>query len=103
MEERRKMQIDEEFMDEVGLGGMPEAEKRVFIQHAEEELEVRVGQGVGVELSDEQLIEFDQIQDAPEARNWLEQNVPNFREIVMHIYNNFKQELIDERQKILGE
>lgn len=97
------MQIDEEFMEEVGLSEMPEAEKQAFIQHAEEELEVRVGQGVGAELSDEQLVEFDQIQDAAEARTWLEQNVPNFREIVAHIYNNFKQELIGERQKILEE
>jgi len=97
------MQIDEEFMEEVGLGAMPEAEKRAFIQHAEEELEVRVGQGVGAELSDEQLVEFDQIQDVAEARAWLERNVPNFREIVAHIYNNFKQELIGERQKILEE
>lgn len=97
-----KMRIDEEFMEEVGLGAMPEEEKKAFMQHAEEELEVRVGQGVGADLTDEQMREFDQITDLDAAIDWLEQNAPNFRETVAHIYENFKQELINERQSILG-
>ena len=41
------MRVDEQFMEEVGLGAMPEAEKQEFMKHAQEELEVRVGQGIG--------------------------------------------------------
>ena len=57
------MQIDEEFLNEVGLAEMPEDEKRAFMEHAEEELEVRVGQGIGDLLTEEQLDEFDWIVD----------------------------------------
>lgn len=96
------MRIDEQFMEEVGLGAMPEDEKRAFMQHAEEELEVRVGHGVGAGLSDAQLIEFDEISDLNVAEAWLNQNVPNFREIVEGIYQKFKEELIAERNNILG-
>ena len=44
------MQIDEQFMTEVGLGQMPAAEKRAFMDHATEELEVRAGQNIGSQL-----------------------------------------------------
>lgn len=97
------MHVDEKFMEEVGLGAMPAEEKRAFMQHAEEELQVRVGQGIGAEMSDEQLQEFDGISDLKVARSWLEQNVPAYREIVARIYESFKQELLAERQSILGE
>lgn len=96
------MRIDDEFMEEVGLGAMPEAEKQAFMKHAEEELEVRVGQAVGADLTDEQMREFDGIEDLSEATQWLEQNAPNFRETVAHVYEMFKQELINERQHILS-
>lgn len=96
------MHIDERFMDEVGLGGMPEAEKRAFMEHAEEELEVRVGQRIGMGLSDAQMLEFGQIEDEAEATAWLERYAPNFREIVAQVYQAFKRELSDNRQRILG-
>ena len=96
------MRIDEEFMEEVGLGAMPPEEKRAFMQHAEEELEVRVGQAVGADLTDAQMEEFDQMTDLDQAAAWLEQNVPNFREIAEHVFRNFRQELIAERNNILG-
>ncbi len=96
------MRIDEEFMEEVGLGAMPPDEKQAFMQHAEEELEVRVGQAVGADLTDAQMDEFDQITDLSRAAEWLEQNAPNFRETAEHVFKNFKQELISERNSILG-
>ncbi len=96
------MRVDEEFMQAVGLSDMPAEEKRAFMQHAEEELEVRVGQAIGVDLTDEQMMEFEQIEDIDQAAIWLNQNAPNFRDTIAHVYNAFKQELINERQKILS-
>ena len=40
------IRVDEDFMTEVGLTEMPAAEKQAFMDHAEEELEVRVGQKI---------------------------------------------------------
>lgn len=96
------MRVDDQFMEDVGLGAMPADEKRAFMQHAEEELEVRVGRGIGTNLSAEQLNQFDQITDLEKITEWLGQNVPNFREMVSQIYQDFKQEIAAERQNILG-
>lgn len=96
------MRVDDQFMEEVGLGEMPAEEKQTFMKHAEEELEVRVGQNVGMELSDEQMREFDQIEDISVAADWLERNAPNYREIVEKVYETFKQEIMNERQRILS-
>lgn len=34
------MRVDDQFMNEVGLAGMPADERSAFMMHAEEELEV---------------------------------------------------------------
>ena len=96
------MWIDDQFMEEVGLGDMPTEEKRAFMAHAEEELEVRVGQSIGAALSDAQMDEFEQITDDQVATAWLEQNAPNFRETVLHVFQAFKRELQGERQQIVS-
>ena len=87
------MRIDENFMNELGLGDMPAAEKQDFMEQAEAELEVRIGRTIGLDLSDEQMNEFDQITDPDEATSWLKQNVPNFREVVQRVFRDFKAEL----------
>lgn len=97
------IRVDEDFMTEVGLTEMPAAEKQAFMNHAEEELEVRVGQKISAGLSDEQIDEFSRIHDDGDATlSWLERNVPDFRETVMQVFQTFKQELAAERQSILG-
>jgi DNA repair protein RadC len=94
--------IDEQFMAEVGLGEMPAAEKQAFMEQATEELEVRVGRQISAGLSLEQMREFEQIEDSAEITRWLNQNVPNFREEVMNVLMNFKQELMQNRRQILA-
>lgn len=94
--------IDEQFMAEVGLGEMPAAEKQAFMEQATEELEVRVGRQISAGLTLEQMREFEQIEDSAEITNWLNQNVPNFREEVLKVLSSFKQELMRDRQQILA-
>lgn len=96
------IRVDEDFMTEVGLAEMPKAEKAAFMSYAQEELEVRVGQVMSEKLSPEQLSEFGQIDDPQVAGEWLGERVPEFREIVMQIFSDFKQELANERQDILA-
>lgn len=96
------MRIDEAFMNEVGLGDMPAAEKQAFMDHAEEELEVRVGHAVGQGLTIQQLRDFEQLDEGGQAVAWLRINVPNFREIAQNVMREFKNELISERAQILG-
>lgn len=95
------MRIDDMFMEEVGLNEMPDGERQAFMDHAEEELEVRVGHAVSQELSAEQLRDFEEIEEGGQAAAWLKINVPNFREIVQTVVQSFKNELIAERTRIL--
>ncbi len=95
------IRVDDAFMKEVGLGDMPEPEKRAFMEHAQEELEVRVGKSIGAQLTDAQMGEFEGIEDLALAAQWLERNVPAFRQIVENVFFSFKNELIEEKQKIL--
>ncbi len=96
------VRIDDVFMEEVGLAAMPEAEKQAFMEHAEQELEVRVGQRIGAGLSEEKLNEFEQIEDIALAAAWLQENVPTYREIVEEVYQGFKDEIRAEQERILG-
>lgn len=95
------MRIDDVFMEEVGLNEMPDGERQAFMDHAEEELEVRVGHAVSQELSAQQLKDFEEIEEGGQAAAWLKINVPNFREIVQTVVQSFKNELIAERTRIL--
>lgn len=96
------MQIDEQFMNEVGLGDMPAAEKRAFIDHATEELEVRIGQRIGSQLSESQLAEFDHAATAGTLGAWLDRHIPDYRAQVKSVFQDFKRELHAERQTILA-
>lgn len=55
------IKIDEQFLNEVGLSGLPEAQKADFIKQTQEELETRVGEKMCEGMSLEQLKEFDGI------------------------------------------
>lgn len=73
-------QLDEKFLNDIGLNELPEEQKQPFLQHVYEELELRVGTKLSEGLSDQQLAEFESIIDGqPESINgWLNQNNPNY-------------------------
>ncbi len=73
-------QLDENFLNDIGLGSLPEAQKKPFLQHIYEELELRVGTRLSDGLSDEQLEEFESIIDhkAEVINGWLEKNIPQY-------------------------
>lgn len=86
--------LDEKFLQDVGIANLPDDQKQQFVQQILEELEFRVGNQLAEGLSDEQMQEFDGIlrQDEEKVRRWLEANVPNYREL-----DDFKKflELVD--------
>jgi len=73
-------QLDDKFLDDLGLSSLPEEQKRAFLQHIYDELELRVGTRLSEGLSEEQLKEFEAIIDHKEAEvnAWIEQHVPDF-------------------------
>jgi len=69
-ENRRKKamyKFDDNFLESVGLGSMPAEQKEAFLQYAQDQLEVRIGEKMSEGLSDEQLDEFEKIIDNDQA------------------------------------
>lgn len=75
-------QLDDKFLQSVGLGDLPEDQKQAFLQHTYETLEERVGTRLANGLSEAQLEEFEGFATHNEEKinGWLNQNVPNYQE-----------------------
>lgn len=73
-------QLDEKFLVDVGLGGLPEEQKKPFLQHIYDELEMRVGTKLSQGLTEDQLGEFEKIIDRDNAAVmvWLTQFMPQY-------------------------
>ncbi len=74
-------QLDDKFLSDLGLGEMPDEQKKPFLQHIYDELELRVGTKLSDGMTDEQLSEFESIIDRKEgaAETWLQNNMPNYQ------------------------
>lgn len=136
-------QLDDNLLNDLGLGDMPADQKTPFLQHIYEQLEYKVGLRLSDGMTDEQLSEFESIFDrndtvirgwlaqyAPDyqtdqlfvnmqqssglaadhpsllgeytATKWLEVNRPDYRDIVASTLEELKQEIIGQRDAILG-
>ena len=75
-------QLDDKFLQDVGLGDLPEDQKKLFLDHFREQLELRVGTRLSEGLSDARLEEFESFIDRKDDRvnAWLTANVPNYEE-----------------------
>jgi hypothetical protein len=56
-------QLDEKFLEDIGLNSLPDDQKKPFLQHIYDELELRVGTKLSDGMSDDQLEEFEAIID----------------------------------------
>lgn len=111
--------IDESLLQELGLGSLPEAEKKKLVDHIYETLELRVGTVLADQMSDEQLDEFEAIMDrndalaagktaqmaapmAQEALKWLQSNFPDYSKVVQQELEKLKAEVRANAPKILA-
>ena len=78
-------QLDDKFLAGIGLNDLPEDQKKPFLQHIYDELELRVGTKLSDGMSDDQLEEFESIIDHKDdvIVTWLEKNVPNYHNDVI--------------------
>lgn len=98
-------QLDDTFLQGLGLGDMPEEQKEAFLQHLYEELELRVGTRLSEGMSNEQLKQFEALIDANDeqgALSWLETNRPNYKQVVEEELEKLRQEVVANKDKIVG-
>lgn len=108
------IKIDDNLLTELGLGGLPEAERRSLLAHLLETLELRVGMKLAQQLSDEELDAFEALlptaKDSPEqvkqkeaaALKWLETHFPDYRKVVADELETLKAEIKLDAPKILA-
>lgn len=73
-------QLDDKFLEDIGLNELPEEQKKPFLQHIYDELELRVGTKLSDGMSDAQLAEFESIIDRKDevVTEWLVKFVPDY-------------------------
>ncbi len=87
--------LDDNLLQELGLGNLPAVEKNKMLAHIYETLELRVGMKLAEQMTDAQLDEFETFIDRNDeegALKWLETNFPNYKQVVA-----------DELEKLKGE
>ena len=95
------MKLDEEFLREVGLVAMPDAQRKAFLEYAQEELEVRVGEEIAAGMTEDKMKEFEAAETDEETEKWLNENKPNYRELVDKTIAELKDEISRNRDKII--
>lgn len=73
-------QLDDKFLQDIGLGSLPEDQRKAFLQHIYDELELRVGTKLSEGMSEQQMSEFESFVDRNEdkVRGWFEKNMPDY-------------------------
>ena len=89
-------QLDDNLLQQLGLGSLPPAEKNKMLAHIYETLELRVGMKLAEQMSDAQLDEFEAFIDKNDeagALKWLETNFPDYKQVVANELEKLKTEI----------
>ena len=97
--------IDDNLLQELGLGALPPEEKSKMLNHIYETLEMRVGTNLAQKMTDQQLDEFEGFinkNDEASALKWLETNFPNYKEVVADELEKLKTEIKASAPQIMS-
>lgn len=97
--------LDDNLLQELGLGSLPAADKNSMLKHIYETLEMRVGMKLANGMSDSQLDEFESFIDKNDeagALKWLETNFPNYKQVVAEELDKLKAEVKAAAPQILA-
>lgn len=102
------LKLDNSLLEELGLGTLPEEQKKAMLQHIYETLELRVGTQLANQMTDAQLEEFERFIDAggdqnqAQALQWLESNLPNYKQVVNDVFEALKLEVKQMAPQIMA-
>lgn len=100
------IKLNDDFLKGLGLGELPQDERRKMLTHIYETLEMRVGVKLASGMSDEQLNEFETYvnsKDEAGALKWLETNFPDYKKVVEEELEKLKGEIKQAAPQILEE
>lgn len=91
--------IDENWLNEVGVSGLSEKETEALLDIIEEELEIRVGTKVINSMSKTQQKEFEKLDD-DKRESFIDRVFPNYDEVVVQEYNFIGYQITKSKDKI---
>ena len=131
--------FDDRFLEEVGLANMPAEQKQSFLDYAQEQLEIRIGEKMSAGMTDAQIEEFEKIIDGDQqtvdgllanlgdykndeiyqrllqnganeativndfvTAKWLNQNCPQYQQIIADSLAGLKTEISANKDAILA-
>lgn len=97
--------LDDNLLQELGLGTLPPQEKNTMLRHIYETLEMRVGMKLAQQMTNEQLDEFEAFinkNDEAGALKWLETNFPNYKQVVAEELEALKNEIKASADQIVA-
>lgn len=97
--------LDDNLLQELGLGGLSPDDKRAMLGHIYETLEMRVGMTLAQQMTNEQLDEFESFIDSNDeagALKWLETNFPNYKQVVADELEKLKAEIKSQAPQIVA-
>lgn len=99
------IKLDDNLLQELGLGALPPEEKKKMLAHIYETLEMRVGMELAKQMTEAQLSEFEQFinrNDEAGALQWLETNFPHYKQVVADEFEKLKAEIKAVAPQILA-
>lgn len=99
------IKLDDNLLQDLGLGALPTEEKKKLLAHIYETLEMRVGMELAKQMTDAQLGEFEEFinrNDEAGALRWLETNFPNYKDVVAAEFERLKSEVRQVAPQILA-
>jgi len=100
------LKLDNNLLEEIGLGALPAEEKKKMLAHIYETLEMRVGVRLAEQMTDQQLDEFESFINANDeagALRWLETTFPSYKEVVADEFEKLKDEIRQVAPQIVAE
>ncbi|MCA9348754.1 hypothetical protein KC878_01255 [Candidatus Saccharibacteria bacterium] len=97
--------LDNNFLNDIGLGSLPDQDKAAMLRHIYETLELRVGMRLAEQMTDAQLDEFEAFIDKNDeagAKQWLDTNLPQYKQVVAEELEKLKNEIKASAPQILA-
>lgn len=97
--------LNNELLEELGLGALPPTEKNTMLKHIYETLEQRVGIKLAEKMTNDQMSEFERLMPYPgdsaeivaqkesAAKQWLETSFPDYKQVVANELEALKTEI----------
>lgn len=99
------LKLDDNLLVELGLGQLPAEEKRAFLAHIYEKLEMNVGVRLAEQMSEQQLLDFEQLINSGDdngAFQWLETTFPGYKAVVADEFEKLKLEVRQVAPQVLA-